>query len=71
MGVSRSAVIKWIKEGKIRAIKIHGRWYVPESERETPIKGVYANVKRVAIYARVSGKKRRFGETDNVSRGVC
>lgn len=32
VGVSRSAVIKLIREGKIRAINIHGRWYVPETE---------------------------------------
>jgi len=25
IGVSRSAVVKWIKQGKIRAINIHGR----------------------------------------------
>jgi len=57
VGVSRSAVIKWIKQGKIRAINIHGRWYIPESELETLTKGAYADIKRVAIYARVSGKK--------------
>jgi len=39
MGVGRSAVIKWIKQGKVRAINIHGRWYVQGSELETPIKG--------------------------------
>jgi len=54
MGVSRSAVIKWIKQGKIGAINIHGRWYISESELETLIKGTYSKVKRVAIYARVS-----------------
>jgi len=59
MGVSRSAVIKWIKQGKIRAINIHGRWYIPESELEKLIKGVYATVKRVAIYARVSGSTQK------------
>jgi len=39
MGVSRSAVIKWVKQGRIRAINIHGRWYIPESEYERLIKG--------------------------------
>jgi len=39
MGVSRSAVIKWIKQGKIRAINIHGRWYIPESEYERLVRG--------------------------------
>ena len=66
MGVSRSAVIKWIKEGKIRAINIHGRWYIPESELETLTKGTYANVKRVAIYARVRDNTRK----DNLDRQI-
>jgi len=39
MGASLMAVIKRIMQGKIRAINIHDRWYVPESELETLIKG--------------------------------
>jgi len=39
MSVSRSAVIKWIKQRKIRAINIHGRWYIPESEYERLVRG--------------------------------
>jgi len=39
VGVSRSGVIKWIREGKVRAVNIHGRWYIPESELERLIKG--------------------------------
>jgi len=54
IGVSRSAVVKWIKQGKIRAINIHGRWYILESELEMLIKD--SSLKRVVIYyARVSG----------------
>ena len=59
MGVSRSGVIKWIKEGKIRAINIHGRWYIPESEYERLTKGHYIGFKRIAIYARVSGNTQK------------
>jgi len=59
VGVGRSAVIKWIKEGKIRAINIHGRWYVPESELERLVKGFYAGFKRIAIYTRVSGNTQK------------
>jgi len=59
MGISRSGVIKWIKQGKIRAVEIHGRWYIPESEIEKLTKGEYADVKRVAIYARVSGNTQK------------
>jgi len=39
VGISRSAVIKWIKQGKIRAVNIHGRWYIPESEFERLVRG--------------------------------
>ena len=67
MGVSRSAVIKWIKQGKIRAVEIHGRWYIPESELEKLIKGTYAVVKRVAIYARVSGNTQK----DDLERQIA
>ena len=66
MGVSRSGVIKWIREGKIRAVNIHGRWYIPESELERLIKGFYAGVKRIAIYARVSGNTQK----DDLERQV-
>jgi len=34
VGVSRSGVVKWIKEGRIRAVNIRDRWYIPESELE-------------------------------------
>ena len=59
VGVTRSGVIKWIREGRIRAVNIHGRWYIPESEYERLVKGLYAGVRRVAIYARVSGNTQR------------
>ncbi len=59
IGISRSAVIKWIREGKVNAVNIHGRWYIPESELERLIKGFYAGVKRIAIYARVSGNTQK------------
>jgi len=39
MGVARITVVKWIKQGKIRAVNIHGRWYIPESEYERLIRG--------------------------------
>jgi len=48
IGVSRSGVIKWIREGKVRAVNIHGRWYIPESEYERLTKGLYTGLKRVS-----------------------
>lgn len=67
VGVTRSGVIKWIREGRIRAVNIHGRWYIPESEYERLVKGLYAVVRRVAIYARVSGNTQR----DDLERQVA
>jgi excisionase family DNA binding protein len=52
-GMSRSGVIKWIREGKIKAIEVNGRWRIPYSEIERLLSGG-GRVKQVAIYARVS-----------------
>jgi len=59
IGVSRSCVIKWIREGKVGAVNIHGRWYIPESELERLAKGFYTGLKRIVIYARVSGNTQK------------
>jgi excisionase family DNA binding protein len=53
IGMSRSAVISWIKSGRIVAYSVHGRWRIPYSEVERLLRGVQ-RVKRVAVYARVS-----------------
>jgi excisionase family DNA binding protein len=58
-GVTRAAVIKWIKTGKIRAIEIHGRWRIPYSEVERLLRGETLRPRRVAVYARVSDSIRR------------
>jgi len=52
-GMSRSGVIKWIREGKIKAIEVNGRWRIPYSEIERLLSGG-GRVKQVAVYARVS-----------------
>ena len=57
-GMSRSGVIKWIREGKIKAIEINGRWRIPYSEVERLLSGSN-KVKQVAIYARVSSNTQK------------
>ena len=52
-GLSRSGVIKWIREGKIKAVEVNGRWRIPYSEIERLLSGG-GRVKQVAVYARVS-----------------
>jgi excisionase family DNA binding protein len=39
LGVSRATVIKWIKNGKIKAYNVHGMWRIPYSEVERLLKG--------------------------------
>lgn len=56
-GMSRSGVIKWIREGKIKAIEINGRWRIPYSEVEKLLSG--GKIKQVAIYARVSSNTQK------------
>ncbi|WP_291999293.1 IS607 family transposase [Caldivirga sp.] len=58
MGVSRSAVIKWIRVGRVVAYNVNGRWRIPYSEVERLIRGVQ-RIKRVALYARVSSNTQR------------
>jgi excisionase family DNA binding protein len=53
LGVSRSAVIGWIKSNRIIAYSVHGRWKIPYSEVEKLLKGVQ-RIKRLAIYVRAS-----------------
>jgi len=57
-GMSRSGVIKWIREGKIKAIEVNGRWRIPYSEIERLLSGG-GRVKQVALYARVSSNKQK------------
>jgi len=58
LGVSRIAVIKWIKKGKIVAYNVHGRWRIPYSEVEKILRGVQ-RIRRLAIYARVSSNAQK------------
>ncbi len=57
-GMSRSGVIKWIREGKIKAIEVNGRWRIPYSEVERLITRK-EKVKQVAVYARVSSNTQK------------
>jgi excisionase family DNA binding protein len=65
LGVSRSAVISWIKSNRIIAYNVHGRWKIPYSEVEKILKGVQ-RVRRLAIYARVSSSAQK----DDLERQV-
>jgi len=53
LGVHRVTILKWIRQGKIRAYMLGNRWRIPYSEIERLLKG-FPTYQRVAIYCRVS-----------------
>ncbi len=59
LGIANRTLRRWIKEGRIRAVNIGGRWRIPESEVKRilgqPVEEIKTpKVTRVVIYARVS-----------------
>ena len=59
LNISVSGVKKWIKEGKIRAIRVGRFWMIPESEVRRLLSGVKPSEVRAVIYARVSSHKQK------------
>ena len=50
LGVNRVAVIRWIKQGKIKAVRIGKEFRIPEDEVKRLLKGKVTNT--AVIYAR-------------------
>ncbi|MEM1936365.1 MAG: IS607 family transposase [Sulfolobales archaeon] len=61
LNISVSTVKKWIKQGRLRALRVGKLWMIPESEVRRILSGVERREIRAAIYARVSSRKQ---ETD-------
>jgi len=59
LNLSVSGVKKWIKEGKIRAIRVGRFWMIPESEVRRILSGIKTSEIRAVIYARVSSHKQK------------
>ncbi len=64
LGIANRTLRRWIKEGRIRAINIGGRWRISESEIKRllgqPVEEITApRVARVVVYARVSGANQK------------
>ena len=57
LGVSRITVIRWIKQGKIRAVRIRREFRVSEDEVKRLLKGKVVNT--AIIYARVSSSDQK------------
>jgi len=69
LGIANRTIRRWIKEGRVRAVNVGGRWRIPESEVKRLL-GQLAEeiatprIARVVIYARVSGANQK-GELGN------
>ncbi|MEM4101463.1 MAG: IS607 family transposase [Desulfurococcaceae archaeon] len=61
LNISVSTVKKWIKQGRLHALRVGKLWMIPESEVRRILSGVERREIRAAIYARVSSRKQ---ETD-------
>ena len=63
LGIANRTIRRWIKEGRLRAVNINGRWRIPESEVKRllgePVEATPRVTRRVVIYARVSGANQR------------
>ena len=57
LGVSRITVIRWIKQGKIRAVRLGREFRVSEDEVKRLLKGKVVNT--AIIYARVSSSDQK------------
>ena len=68
LNISVSGVKKWIKEGKIRAIRVGRFWMIPESEIRRILSGIKPSEVRAVIYARVSSHKQK--KDGNLDRQV-
>ena len=68
LNISVSAVKKWIKQGRIKAVRVGKLWMIPESEVKRFLYGAQPKEVRAVIYARVSSDKRR--KESNLDRQV-
>ncbi len=64
LGIANRTLRRWIKEGRIRAVNIGGRWRIPESEIKRilgqPVEEITTpKVVRAVIYARISRANQR------------
>ncbi|MEM1618816.1 MAG: IS607 family transposase [Desulfurococcaceae archaeon] len=64
LGVTNRTLRRWIKEGRIKAVNVYGRWRIPESEVKRllgqPVEE-FKEVKllRAVVYGRVSGSSQK------------
>ena len=59
LGVAPTTIRLWIRQGRIRAVRIGKLWRIPQSEVERLVRGKPAGGDRAAIYARVSSRKQK------------
>ncbi|MEM4970822.1 MAG: IS607 family transposase, partial [Sulfolobales archaeon] len=60
LGVSYTTLRRWIKEGRVRAVRtVGGKYRIPESEIRRLLSGVETKEIRAVIYARVSSSDQK------------
>ncbi len=60
LGISYSTLSRWVREGRVKAIRTAGGKYrIPESEVRRIIEGIPAREVRAVIYARVSSSDQK------------
>ncbi|AFK51611.1 ISC1913-like resolvase [Thermogladius calderae 1633] len=60
LGISYSTLSRWVREGRIKAIRTAGGKYrIPESEVRRIIEGIPAGEVRAVVYARVSSSDQK------------
>lgn len=71
LGVHKVTVIRWIKQGKIKAVRIGREFRVPEDEVKRLLKGKLTNT--AVIYARVSSSDQKSDLERQVEylKGYC
>ncbi|MEM4732578.1 MAG: IS607 family transposase [Desulfurococcaceae archaeon] len=64
LGVTNRTLRRWIKEGRIKAVNVYGRWRIPESEVKRLLGQPVEEFKegkllRAVVYGRVSGSSQK------------
>ncbi len=73
LGVARYTVRRWIREGRVKAVRVNGRWRIPESEikkllgvLENRVEEAVAGGSRATVEEKKKAPHPRAGEEKHV-----